>query len=123
MPSVIKLKKYVNMPYKGVILTRENIFKRDGHQCQYCGTNKNLTVDHVVPKSKGGKTVWGNLVTACKSCNAKKGDEELGESGMKLNSYPYKPSYILFIREFSGHKHEEWKPYLNNGDEFFGAAS
>src|SRR5215213_5416239 len=64
MPSVIRLFKYVHLPYKGVMLTRQNIFKRDGYCCQYCGTVDELTLDHVVPKSRGGKSNWDNLTTA-----------------------------------------------------------
>ncbi len=72
MPSVIRLNRYVNAPYKGVNLTRQNIFKRDGNECQYCGTRKELTIDHVTPRASGGVDSWTNLVTACKKCNTKK---------------------------------------------------
>ncbi len=115
MPSVIKLKRYVNVPYKGVILTRENIFRRDRYQCQYCGNDKDLTLDHVVPKAKGGKTSWTNLVTACKRCNSKKGDFLPEEVGFKLVMRPFRPSYLMFLRDFSGYEYEEWQPFLNNG--------
>ena len=74
MPSVIRLTRYVNAPYKGVALTRQNVFKRDGFSCQYCGADRELTLDHVKPRSKGGRSVWNNLVTACKRCNTHKGD-------------------------------------------------
>ena len=114
MPSVIKLKRYVNVPYKGVILSRENVFRRDGYQCQYCGTSKDLTLDHVVPKAKGGSTTWNNLVTACKVCNSKKGDYSPEEAGFKLSVRPFRPSYVMFIRDFSGYAYDEWLPYLNS---------
>lgn len=114
MPSVIKLKRYISIPYKGVILSRENVFRRDGYQCQYCGTNKELTLDHVVPKAKGGSTAWNNLVTACKRCNSKKGDFSPEEAGFELNIRPYKPSYVMFIRDFSGYAYDEWMPFLNS---------
>lgn len=114
MPSVIKLKRYVHVPYKGVILTRENIFRRDRYQCQYCGNKKDLTLDHVVPKAKGGKTSWTNLVTACKRCNSKKGDFLPEEVGFKLEIRPFRPSYVMFLRDFSGYEYEEWQPFLNN---------
>ncbi len=114
MPAVIKLNKYVQVPYKGVVLTRENIFRRDNFTCQYCGTDKDLTLDHLVPKARGGKTTWNNLVTACRSCNSRKGDFRPEEVGMRLNLKPYRPSYIMFLRDLSGHKYEEWLPYLNS---------
>lgn len=112
MPSVIRLSRYVHMPYRGVMLTRQNIFKRDGYLCQYCGTSKDLTIDHIIPRSKSGRSTWKNLVTACKRCNSKKGDFSLEESGMLLKSKPYKPSYILFLRDFSGFAEKNWQPYL-----------
>ena len=55
MPTVVRLRRYVHLPYRGVMMTRQNIFKRDGNRCQYCGTHDNLTLDHVLPKSRGGK--------------------------------------------------------------------
>ncbi len=112
MPAVIKLLKYTNVPYKGVSLTRQNIFKRDGFECQYCGIEKDLTLDHVVPKAKGGKTSWGNLVTACKRCNARKGDYTPEQAGLELKNDPFRPSYVLFLRDFSGFLCDEWRPYL-----------
>lgn len=112
MPSVIRLNRYVQAPYKGVNLTRQNIFKRDGFQCQYCGTKKDLTLDHVIPSSKGGPHSWTNLVTACKRCNAKKGDYTPEQAGMALAFKPYKPSYALFLRDISGMKQEEWDEFL-----------
>jgi len=113
MPSVIKLGRYVNVPYKGVMLTKENVFKRDGFQCQYCGTQKELTLDHLIPKAKGGKTTWSNLVTACKKCNSLKGDYSLEEAGLTLQFKPYKPSYIMYLKDLSTRAYEEWKPFLN----------
>lgn len=112
MPAVIKLTRYVNIPYKGVSLSRENVFKRDGFECQYCGTKKELTIDHIIPKAKGGKTSWNNLVTACKKCNSKKGNFTLEEAGLQLSFQPYKPSYIMYLRTLSGNNYSEWKPYL-----------
>lgn len=115
MPSVIKLKNFVHVPYKGVVLTRQNIFKRDGFRCQYCGTSRNLTLDHVVPKARGGKTSWANLVTACKNCNTRKGDYMLEEIGLTIRTRPFRPSYVMFLRDYSGYADEEWIPYLKTG--------
>ncbi len=112
MPSVIQLNRFVTVPYKSVELSRQNIFKRDGFECQYCQTTEQLTLDHIVPRSKGGRSSWKNLVTACKTCNARKGDYTPEEAEMKLLTKPFKPSYIMFIRDFSGFVHDEWKPYL-----------
>ena len=67
-------------------------FLRDKFSCQYCGSNKELTFDHLLPRSKGGKTDWDNVVTACSSCNVKKGGRLLNKSGMILNQIPYQPS-------------------------------
>lgn len=113
MPSVIRLNRYVNAPYKGVNLTRQNIFKRDNFECQYCGTKRDLTLDHVIPSSRGGPHSWLNLVTACKRCNAKKGDYTLEEAGMSIMNRPFKPSYTLFLRDISGMKQEEWDEFLS----------
>lgn len=112
MPSVIKLGRYVNVPYKGVVLSKENVFKRDGFQCQYCGNQKDLTLDHLVPKAKGGKTSWNNLVTACKKCNSLKGDYTPEEAGLELTFKPFKPSYIMYLKDMSARAYEDWKPFL-----------
>ena len=112
IPSIIRLKKYATIPYKGVMLTRQNIFKRDSYKCVYCGSPKDLTLDHVVPRSKGGKFSWSNLVVACKRCNSKKGNSLPDEAQMPLPYKPYKPSFIIFLKEFSRLGDDSWKPYL-----------
>lgn len=112
-PAVIRILRYISVPYKGVELSRQNIFKRDGFSCQYCGTNGNLTLDHLIPRSMGGKSTWNNLVTACKTCNARKGNNLPEEVGFSLTRKPFKPSFILFIRDFSGFIQDEWKPFLD----------
>ncbi|UXX78871.1 HNH endonuclease [Reichenbachiella carrageenanivorans] len=113
LPAVIKVKNYVHVPYRGVVLTRQNIFKRDQGRCQYCGVDRDLTLDHLIPRSKGGKSTWNNLVTACKTCNAKKGNYSLAEAGLVLKRPPFKPSYIMFLRNNLGAMNKEWAPYLN----------
>ena len=112
MPSIIRLNGYVKLPYRGVLMNRQNIFKRDNHRCQYCGSTSNLTLDHVMPRSRGGPSSWDNLITACRSCNAKKGNYTPEEAGMPLKSKPFKPSFLLFLRDFSGNIDEQWFPYL-----------
>lgn len=111
-PSVIRIRKYAHVPYKGVILTRHNVFKRDAYSCQYCGVNKDLTLDHLIPKSKGGKSTWTNLVTACKKCNARKGDYKPEEVGLVLLRKPMRPSYVMFIRSTTKTIRADWLPYL-----------
>ncbi len=117
-PSIIRLHRYVHLPYKGVVLSRHNIFRRDSHRCQYCLATEELTLDHVVPKSRGGKSSWDNLVTACKRCNSKKGDFTPQEANMRLAQEPYKPSFIMFLRDFSGFIAEDWKPYLKKAKTY-----
>lgn len=112
MPSVIRLHKYVYLPYRGVMLNRQNIFRRDGHHCQYCGTTEDLTLDHVMPKSRRGRSTWDNLTTACRRCNAKKGDRTPEEAAMPLFKKPFKPSFIMFLRDFSGNINEDWLQFL-----------
>lgn len=112
-PSVIKIKYYISIPYKGVVMSRHNIFKRDGGRCQYCGTSRDLTIDHVIPRSKGGKSTWTNLVTAYKTCNSKKSDYALEKVGMKLLKPPVKPSYLTFLKMNTGVYRDEWAPFLN----------
>lgn len=114
MPSVIRLNRYVNAPYKGVNLTRQNVFKRDNFECQYCGTGRDLTLDHVLPSSRGGPHAWTNLVTACKRCNAKKGDFTPEEARMPLRHRPYKPTYALFLKDHANGQTHEWEEFLSS---------
>ena len=112
-PSVIRLSYFVSIPYKKVVLTRKNILRRDAYKCAYCGrSDLPLTIDHVVPKAKGGVDSWENLVTACTVCNNRKGDRTLEESHLHLIHKPFKPSHIMFIKTVVGKLDETWKPYL-----------
>lgn len=113
MPSVIRLNRYVNAPYKGVNLTRQNIFKRDNFECQYCGTKRDLTIDHVIPRARGGRDTWTNLVAACKKCNAKKGDFTPEEAFMPLRKLPLKPTYAIFLKDYLSGNGNEWDMFLN----------
>lgn len=91
-PLIIRLLHYVSFrPVKSRI-SRHKIYKRDNHECVYCGSKKNLTVDHILPKSKGGDNTWTNLITCCSNCNRQKGDKTPEEAGMKLRFKPYEPS-------------------------------
>ena len=112
-PVVIRLRKYVHIPYKQVILTRKNILRRDGHKCVYCGkSDVVLTIDHILPKSRGGEDSWENLISACPKCNSKKGDRTPSEAGMPLHFQPYAPNNMFFIKFTVGILDNRWKPYL-----------
>jgi 5-methylcytosine-specific restriction endonuclease McrA len=112
-PAVIRLNEYRNVPFRNVLLNRQNIFKRDKGECQYCGSKKNLTIDHVVPKSKGGKTNWTNLITACHRCNVIKGDKSPEQAGLFLKTYPFKPSLAYFLIDYAERNASEWLPFLS----------
>jgi len=111
-PSIVRLRVYVRVPYKKIMLTRKNVMRRDGSQCQYCGCRDRLTIDHVRPKSRGGRDTWENLVAACVPCNNTKGNKTPDEADMKLSRKPFRPSYVMYIRDFVGSMDDTWKPYL-----------
>ena len=83
-------------------VSRREVFRRDHHTCQYCGSTKRLTLDHVLPRSKGGPHTWNNVVTACEQCNSTKGDRLLHETGMVLKTKPKAPIHpaIAFAEQF-----------------------
>jgi len=112
-PSIIRIPKYVKTAIHKVPLTKPNIFKRDGNECVYCGhsVRKDLTIDHVIPKSKGGKDKWNNLVTACFKCNNKKASLSLEEFGADIEE-PIRPHYIMLMKQIN-HIYKEWKIYLS----------
>lgn len=91
-PLIIRLLTYVSFKRRRVRVNRHRILKRDNYSCVYCGSKKQLTIDHIIPKSKGGGNTWDNLVTCCISCNSKKGDKMLHETNMKLMKKPTEPT-------------------------------
>ncbi|MDE2996471.1 MAG: HNH endonuclease [Bacteroidota bacterium] len=111
-PSIVRLKAYVRLPYKRILLTRKNVLRRDRQRCQYCGSKDRLTIDHVMPKSRGGKDTWDNLVAACVPCNNRKGNRTPEEASMELSRKPFRPSYVMYIRDYVGSLDDTWKPYL-----------
>ena len=116
LPTVIRLRYYVRMPYKEIPLTRRNVFSRDCHICQYCGyTGEDLTLDHVFPRSRRGADTWENLVTACVRCNVKKGNRTPEEADMPLAHKPRRPHSSLFfeVRKYlNSGTHPEWQKYV-----------
>lgn len=111
-PSVIRVPKYVNTKHVNVPLTRENVFKRDQYTCVYCEeTNRKvLTIDHVIPQSKGGPNTWENLVTACKKCNGEKANLSLEEYGKEI-PMPRRPHYLMLMKTID-YVPKEWKDFL-----------
>jgi 5-methylcytosine-specific restriction endonuclease McrA len=96
IPKILILKYYVKLPYKKASPSRQNILRRDQYCCQYCNiemTDKEATVDHIIPKSKGGSSSWVNMVAACRDCNLAKGNRTPKEAKMDLKSKPKEPSY------------------------------
>lgn len=114
VPSVLRLKVYVNVPRRPIPRwSRRGVFARDGHRCAYCGRQLKrgeLTVDHVIPVSRGGRSTWGNTVTACAACNGRKGNRTPHEAGMKLLIEPKIPrtNYLLA----SGEIPAAWKVWI-----------
>lgn len=118
LPSVIRLRRYIPISRWGEIaFSKKNVFKRDRYTCQYCGgQGKGLTIDHVVPRSRGGRTTWENVVAACRRCNAIKGDRTLEESDFQLVRSPERP-FFLFRHYASSAQHlstlSSWDKYLH----------
>lgn len=110
-PSIIRLLKYALFPYKKISLSRINIYKRDDYTCLYCGSKDSLTLDHVIPRSKGGGNTWDNLATCCMKCNVFKKDRDFSEIGMKLSYKPFIPSHLFFLYK-ANIINKEWEKYI-----------
>lgn len=110
-PTVIRLKKFVRVPYRARLpLTRKNLVARDHGKCGYCGKSGS-TIDHIIPRSKGGQHVWENVVLACSPCNQKKGDQILSSLGWELRVTPKAPhGLVWFIVGLQ--TDPAWEPYL-----------
>lgn len=111
---VIRLLNYIRIPLSKIMNekpSRSMVYTRDENKCQYCGVTRNLTIDHVIPKSKGGDDSWENLVVACVSCNTKKGNKLLENTDMRLIKKPRAPinKAMLYL---NGTKNPEWKEYM-----------
>ena len=113
LPSIIKIKTYIKNNSMAVELSRKNVLVRDNYICQYCKKqSKSLTVDHVVPKFKGGQDSWENLVAACKNCNQIKGEHTPEEARMPLIRKPKRPNRIHYFQRLVKKKQADWRPYL-----------
>ena len=119
VPLVIRLVKYVRLPHRRVPATRAAVMLRDGYTCQYCGDapgRSQLTVDHVLPRSRGGSHDWSNLATACKRCNQKKGSHLPNEAQMALRRKPFEPSYVALVLLSNPMAAARWESLMGVGN-------
>jgi len=114
LPSVVRLLYFVKRHRKKVALTKKNVLLRDKYTCAYCGTHsgREMTVDHVIPRSRGGRSVWENLVASCSTCNARKGDRTPDEARMPLRRVPREPRFIPWVVVRRHTAPDEWVKYL-----------
>lgn len=108
-PLIIRLLKYITHHVKKMRVNRSRIYRRDGHECGYCGSTKQLTLDHIIPRSRGGENSWTNLVTCCHKCNVRKADRTPQEANMVLRKKPYEPS--MFAEVLNNNLGNLWKEY------------
>ncbi len=117
-PLVIRLVVYVPIPRRLPLpLSRRTVLARDMYTCQYCGSKpgkQDLTIDHVIPRSRGGKTNWDNVVTACAPCNRRKGDRLPDEAGMMLHAKPSRPQFVAVVLLSETRANAVWEKYLAN---------
>ena len=112
VPSVVRLTTYVRVPVRRrAPLNRRSVFARDGGRCQYCAGPAE-SIDHVVPRSRGGQHVWENVVAACRACNSRKRDRLLSETRMALRRHPVVPRQTTWIAVAAGSVPTAWEPYL-----------
>jgi 5-methylcytosine-specific restriction endonuclease McrA len=117
VPSVIRLIKYVKRPPRfHIAFNRRNVFRRDNHVCQFCGkAGGDLTLDHVTPRSRGGRNSWENIVTACRECNSKKRDRTPYEAKMKLIREPFAPKFVFSTAYGQAPKLDAaWEKYIGS---------
>jgi 5-methylcytosine-specific restriction endonuclease McrA len=117
VPAVVRLVRFVRLHRREVKFSRQNIYARDKYQCQYCGKvlkPRDLTCDHVTPRSRGGHTAWTNIVACCHACNRKKGGRTPEEAGLNLLKRPTRPSWLLgFHARFTVQQPPpSWREYL-----------
>jgi 5-methylcytosine-specific restriction endonuclease McrA len=117
LPSVVRLLRFVRRPHTPVKFSRQNIYVRDNYRCQYCGgafPSTELTWDHVVPKARGGRTEWENIVTCCVECNREKGGRLPSEVSMSLIRKPKKPEWLPVLTITLGFRQmpQSWRDYI-----------
>lgn len=119
-PRVVLLVAFDRVPRRRVRFSRHNIFVRDGNTCQYCSrrfSRSELNLDHVVPRCRGGRTTWENVVCSCIECNRRKGGGDAASAGMRLIRSPRRPAWSPFVaRQFGASSYQEWAPFLRAVD-------
>jgi 5-methylcytosine-specific restriction endonuclease McrA len=116
VPEVIRLTRYDRLGARTVVFSRRNLFKRDRHACQYCGARPGpaeLTIDHVMPRSRGGRSEWTNCVLACLACNGRKADRTPAEAGLSLRRAPRKPSWTALDPLPAARRPLSWERFLS----------
>jgi 5-methylcytosine-specific restriction endonuclease McrA len=115
VPSVVRLRYHVRVPYRRrAALSRSGVFVRDDGRCQYCGARAE-SIDHVVPRSRGGEHTWENVVAACRACNTRKRDKLLEQTSMHLLRHPVAPPATTWVAASVGTVPDEWQAYLDAG--------
>jgi 5-methylcytosine-specific restriction endonuclease McrA len=121
VPRVILLRAYDRLPQRRVRFSRLNVYARDRGQCQYCGgryPRAGLNLDHVVPRSRGGGSVWENVVCSCVDCNRRKGSRTPSEAGMRLVRKPFRPQWTPFVADADRlRRNQSWLPFLAGDDK------
>ena len=116
VPRIVRLALYEKIPKSAVKFNRKNLFARDAYRCQYCGQTRpmsQLSLDHVIPRSQGGKTTWENVVCSCMNCNSKKGGRTPSQASMKLLTVPARPrSSPGLVATLKDPRYESWKTFL-----------
>lgn len=113
VPVVVRLSYYVRRPNQRVKFTKRTVLARDQYTCQYCGRQtRDLTLDHVIPRTLKGETVWTNVVAACRKCNGAKGGRTMKEAGMRLIRQPREPRFLPYLRMVTTSYRDAWGKYL-----------
>lgn len=112
VPTVVRLRYFVHISYeRSCNISRRGVFARDNHTCQYCG-NRADSIDHIMPKSRGGAHTWENVVAACRGCNSRKRDRLPSEIGLQLRRRPTAPNRTSWVLSFTNDVPHIWRPYL-----------
>ncbi len=116
LPQILLLQRFDRVPVQETKLNRRNVFERDQYRCQYCGEvfpESRLNLDHVIPRDRGGRTSWENLVTSCISCNSRKANRLPHQAGLRLRCQPVRPKHRPFLALLHRNgSRESWKPFL-----------